>query len=136
MGSGLASLIRLRRWTLDEERQRLAPLMRALQELQEKLAGLDAEIDRERESAANDEVAFAYASYAGRAMVRRAAAVDAIARAEAAATAQRQVVLLCHREMRSAELAEQARFEKLAREARRREQIAVDELALLTRDNG
>jgi hypothetical protein len=59
--------------------------------------------------------------------------VDAIARAEAAATAQRQVVLLCHREMRSAELAEQARCEKLAREARRREQISVDELALLTR---
>jgi hypothetical protein len=95
MGDGLASLIRLRRWTLDEERRRLAPLMRALNELQDELTALDAEIDREREGAANDEVAFAYAAYAGRAMARRAAAVDAIARAAAAATAQRQVVLLC-----------------------------------------
>lgn len=133
MGSGLASLIRLRRWTLDEERRRLAPLMRALTESQQELARLDAEIGRERKGAADEEIAFAYAAYAGRAMERRAAAVNAIVTAEAAATAQRQVVLACHRELRSAELAEQAREEKLAREARRREQIAIDELALLTR---
>lgn len=133
MSDGLASLIRLRRWGLDEERRRLAQLVCALSELQAELAGLDAEIDRERQGAADDEVAFAYAAYAGRAMARRAAVVDAIVRAEAAATAQRQVVLLCHREMRSAELAEQARCETLARETRRREQNSVDELALLTR---
>lgn len=132
MGKGLAPLIRLRRWRLDEERRQLTDLMLAADQAKDRLAALDAEIERERSSAArDDEVFFAFSSYARRANERRLAAVEAARHAEAAALAQRDVVLNCHRELRSAELAEQARHDRLALQAGRREQGAADERAVL-----
>jgi hypothetical protein len=132
MQKGLASLIRLRRWRLDEERRQLTDLLRAADQARDCLTALDAEIEQERTSAENDEAFFAFAAYARRANERRFAAVEATRSAEAAALAQRDVVLLCHRELRSSELAEQARHDRLKREAERRDQGAIDELAILT----
>lgn len=131
MSDGLAVLIRLRRWRLDEERRQLGRLSAEGEQARQALAVLEAEVERERQSAADEEVGFAYAVYADRARRRRSEMVAAVERAEAAAAAQREVMLLCHREMRSAELAEEARAERQAREFERREQIASDELALM-----
>ena len=67
-GGGLAVLIRLRRWRLDEERRLLAERLRVVDALGEELAALDAEIAGERELAAASlaaDVGFAYAAYAG-----------------------------------------------------------------------
>ena len=132
-GGGLAVLIRLRRWRLDEERRLLAERLRVVDALGEELAALDAEIAGERELAAASlaaDVGFAYAAYAGRAALRRAAALQAIAEAEARVAAQREVVLDCHRDLRSASLAEEARQQRQQREADRRERMLLDELAL------
>ena len=131
MRKGLAPLIRLRRWRLDEERRQLTDLMLAADQARDRLTALDAEIERERISARDDEAFFAFPAYARQAHDRRLAAAEATRRAEAAALAQRDVVLLCHRELRSGELAEQARHDRLQREAERRDQGAIDELAIL-----
>ena len=56
MSDSLATLIRLNRWRLDEERRRLAELQRTWDEARNELAELDAEADRERQNAADDEV--------------------------------------------------------------------------------
>jgi len=131
MRKGLAPLIRLRRWHLDEERRQLTDLVRAADEATARLTALDAELERERNAAADAELFFAFAAFARSAEKRRLAAVEARRQAEAAVLAQRQVVLLGHRELRSAELAEQARRHRLALEAERREQGATDERAVL-----
>jgi hypothetical protein len=131
MRKGLASLIRLRRWRLDEERRQLTGLMRAADQARDCLTALEAEIERERVSAEDEEAFFAFAAYAGQANARRITAAEATRSTEAAARAQRDAVLLCHRELRSGELAEHARLERLAREAERREQGAADERAVL-----
>jgi hypothetical protein len=131
MRKSLATLIRLRRWRLDEERRRLTELMVAADQAEERLAALDAEIERERIRAGDEEAFFAFAAYARRANERRLTAVEATRNAEAAVLAQRDVVLLCHRELRSGELAEQARHDRLKREGERRDQGATDELAIL-----
>jgi hypothetical protein len=135
MTAGLGSLIRLRRWRLDEERRLLAEKLRGLEALLSDLAALDAEIDGEQRTvrAADPELSFAYAPFACRTSACRAAATAAIDRTEADAAAQRAQVLACHQELRSAELAEEARCRKLAAEAERRDRIALDELALLAR---
>ena len=131
MGKGLAPLIRLRRWRLDEERRQLSELVRAADEATGRLTALQAELERERNAAADVELFFAFAAFARSAEKRRLAAVEARRQAEAAVLAQREVVLLRHRELRSAELAEQARHHRLALEAARREQGATDERAVL-----
>lgn len=130
MRKGLAPLIRLRRWRLDEERRQLHELVRAADEATGRLTALEAELERER-NAADAEVFFAFAAFAQNAEKRRLAAVEARRHAEAAVLAQREVVLLSHRELRSAELAEQARHHRLALETERREQGATDERAVL-----
>lgn len=134
-----ATLIRLRRWRLDQERRLLAERLRDVTARGADLAALDAEITGERAIAAGSDAAdvgLAYAGYARRAVLRRAAAVQAITAAEAGAAAQREVVVACHQDLRSGELAEEARRQRQRRAADRRERLLLDELALAAGGSG
>lgn len=136
---GLAALIRLRRWRIDQERRLLAGRLRDVAARSAELAAFDAEIAGEREIAAGSDAAdvgLAYAAYANRAAVCRVAALQAIAAAKAGAAAQREIVVACHRDLRSAELAEEARRQRMQRAADRRERMLLDELALTARGRG
>lgn len=136
---GLAVLIRLRRWWLDQERRLLAERLRDVAARGAVLAALDDEIAGEREIAAGSDatdVGLAYAGYAKRVVLRRAAALQGIVAAEAGAAAQREVVTGCHRDLRSAELAEEAHRQRQRRDADRRERMLLDELALTVRCPG
>jgi len=138
-GGGLAALIRLRRWRLDQERRLLAERLRRVAAQSAVLTALDAEIAHERAIAAGSDAVdagLAYAGYAARAALRRAHALQAIAAAEADAAAQREVVVACHRDLRSAELTEESRQQRARRETARRERMLLDELALTARAPG
>lgn len=135
MSRELATLIRLRRWGLDQERRRLTERLGALQARESALDGLEAGIMAEQEAAKaqEDETGFAYAAFARAAVVRRADLVEAIAAAEADVARQRDVVGDRWRDVRTLELAEEARRRRDAEEAARRERIEIDEIAVLAR---
>lgn len=136
MSGDLDTLIRLRRWRLDEERRLLAGRLRALHEEEAVLAALEAEIVAEQESArlaADDDIVFAYAAFARVAVARRATATQRIMAAEAELGRQREVVRERWQDVRTLELAEEARLRREVEEAARRERIEIDEIAVLAR---
>jgi flagellar export protein FliJ len=135
MSGKLATLIRLHRWRLDEERRSLAAAMREL-DLRESMAReLEAEIASEQESACTGPAAAGidYGAYARQAVQRRASCREAIATAEAEVSRRREQVKSLYRELHTFELAEESRCRRAAAEASRRERLALDEIALLTR---
>lgn len=66
------SLIRLRKWTLDEKRRKVSELERLAQRLHDQLAGLSAELETEQRIAASDPLAAgSYGGYANAVIERR-----------------------------------------------------------------
>lgn len=66
------SLIRLRKWELDEKRRKVSELERLAQRLHDQLAGLDAELVTEQRIAAADPLAAgSYGGYANAVIERR-----------------------------------------------------------------
>lgn len=135
MSGKLATLIRLHRWRLDEQRRGLAAALRELDLRETALRELEAEIAAEQESArtAPAEAGIDYGAYVRQAIPRRATCRQAIATAEAEVSQRREQVKERYRELRTLELAEESRCRRAAAEAARRERLALDEVALLTR---
>ncbi len=135
MADKLAALIRLHKWRLDEQRRTLAEALRELDRLRQQSCVLEGEIAAEQKaaSASPAEAGFAYARFARAAVERRAAGRDAIAGAERQVATHRETLDNRYRELRTFELAEEGRRSRAAAEAARREGLALDEIALLTR---
>jgi flagellar export protein FliJ len=135
MSGKLATLTRLHRWRLDEERRGLAAAISELDRRETALRELEAEIATEQESARTGpaDAGIDYGSYARLAAQRRASCHEAIATAGAEVSRRREAVQSRYRELRTFELAEESRCRRLAAEASRREQLALDEIALLAR---
>jgi flagellar export protein FliJ len=135
MSGKLATLVRLHRWRLEEERRKLAEAMRALDLRESALRELEAEIASEQESARTGPVdaGIDYGSYARLAVQRRASCREEIAAAEAKVSRRREQMQSRYRELRTFELAEESLCRRVAAEAARRERLALDEIALLTR---
>lgn len=137
MSGKLATLIRLHRWRLDEERRGLAAAIRELDLRELALRELETEITSEQESAraAPAAAGIDYGAYARQAIPRRASCREAIAAAEAEVSRRREQVQGRYRELRTLETAEESRCRRAAAEAARRDRIALDEIALLTRSH-
>lgn len=135
MADKLPALIRLHTWRLDEQRRTLAEALRELDRLRQQSRVLECEIADEQEaaSASPAEAGFAYARFARSAVERRAAGRDAIAGAEGQVATHRETLQNRYRELRTFELAKEDRDRRTAAEAGRREGLALDEIALLTR---
>ena len=135
MADKLATLIRLHTWRLDEQRRALADALRELDRLHQQSRALEAEITAEQEAAAAApaEAGLAYAGFARTAVERRATCRQAISDAETDIASHREKVQACYRELRTLELAQDNRRERAKAEAARREGLALDEIALLTR---
>jgi flagellar export protein FliJ len=129
----LASLIKLRRFELDQARRRLVDLQRAAAALDAERARLDEMIMTESaaaEAASDPEAVFAFGRFVQQAIQRRSAVDDARARAEAEIAAQLDSVRSAFEQQKSLELAQAAAD---AREAKRRagiESAALDEMGL------
>jgi flagellar protein FliJ len=137
MSGKLATLIRLHRWRLDEERRSLAAALRELDLRELALRELETEITSEQESACTGPAAAGidYGAYARQAAQRRASCREAIATAEAEVSRRREQVQGRYRELRTFELAEESRCRRVAAEAARRERLALDGIALLARSH-
>lgn len=135
MADKLASLIRLHRWRLDEERRSLADALRRRDLLEQQQHAIEAEVMTEQASAgaAPIEAGLAYGGFARVVVDRRASCRQAIAAAEADVGMHRERVQSCYRELRTFELAQDNRKQRAAAEAARRERLTLDEVALLVR---
>jgi flagellar protein FliJ len=135
MDDKLASLVRLHRWRLDEERRSLAEAIRKLDLLERQLHALEAELIAEQESVrvAPIEAGDAYGRFARVMVERRVSCRQAIAAAQADVAMHREKVRCCYRELRTFELSEDSRRLRAATDAARREGLILNEVALFVR---
>lgn len=127
----LATLIRLRKHTLDEARRELTELQRAMDAIDQARAELEREFEAESAAAHADvEAAYGFGNYLATVREKHAAldrqADDLVQRIALAEAGVRDAF----REVKQLEIADARRQERARLEAGRREQAALDEMAL------
>lgn len=128
---GLPTLIRLRKYELEEKRRKLADLEALRQQIQESMARLEDDIKAEQLIAAqNPEIGFAYGSFAQASIERRrkleTSSQDVMRQIETAA----EEVTMAYQELKKYEVAYQAKRKRDTEELNRKEQIRLDDIAL------
>lgn len=129
--SGLASLIRLHRWKLEEKRRVLAELEALMNELRSRASDLEVEILNEQKAAAgSQEAGFAYGAYAAQAIHRRDVLAQSAAELEKKIETARDDVKAAFQEAKKYEIAQERKLERERIETARRERIVEDDVAL------
>lgn len=127
---GLGSLIRLHKWQLEEKRRALGALQGLRADLLRQADGLEREVLREQQTAAQSaEAGWNYNSYARAVIRRRKNLVRSIADVDEQIEAATELVRAAHRELRKFETAEERAQQRAADEEARRDRIDMDEIA-------
>ena len=128
---GMATLVRLAKFRLDEARRQLAELERLREHLNKSLEKLANELTQEQQAAGRSGEAFnGYAAYARAAMGRRATIEQSIAELAPSLAEAEEAVTAAFQEMKRYELAEEHRQRRTEEKRRRREQTTLDETGL------
>ncbi len=132
MGKTLNNLIRLHKYTVDEKRRVLGALYGELNDLEQKLQNLHAQLVEEQRIAqgSDGQAMFAYGRFHQRAMLIRDELLEAIAAKEQEVEAARDEVNEAYRELKVYEQAEKNRLEREEKERQRKENIEMDEIAM------
>lgn len=132
MGKTLANLIRLHKYRVDEKRRILGKLMAELNELEQRLQDLFAQLVEEQRIASEnpEQVMFAYGRFHQRAMLIRDELDEAIKAKEAEVNAAQEEVNEAFREQKVYEEAEKNRIKREEEERQRKETIEMDEIAM------
>ncbi len=127
---GLATLIRFKKWNLDEKRRALAELERLERNLRTELSDLADELQSEQVAAQSSlESGFAYADFARSVRLRRDRIDESLASIEKQAEAARDEVAEAFEELKRYELTQAGRERDARAQAERREQQTLDEVA-------
>lgn len=138
MGKTLENLIRLHKYRVDEKRRVLGELYGELNDLEQKLKDLYAQIANEQQVAQSmpEQAMFSYGRFHQRAMLIRDEIVQAIEQKEHEVEAARDDVNAAFQELKVYEEAEKNRKKREADERQRKENIEMDEIAMnLYRNN-
>lgn len=132
MAQDLHAVIRLRKWEIDEKRRELATLLAEEDAVRERRAALDEEIRQENACARAHvrEADFTLGSYAQRAHGRRLQLDHAIAEAARRVEAARDELAEMFKDLKTFELAQEAREEAERKEREHKEQVKMDEIGL------
>jgi chromosome segregation ATPase len=128
---GLATLVRLHRWQLDERRREVTNLERLIEQLQAESGRLNEELASEQAVARESEAGNrAYGPFAQAIVVKQRRLAATIAEVETRAVAAREALAEAFRELKRHEmtLAERERRTKLALD--RKNQVVLDEIGL------
>ena len=129
--SALESLIRLHRWQLDERRRQLADLDQLLHKLRQEEVRLEAEAKAEQEAAsASSEAALGYAGYARQLVERRRKLPQSIAEVEQQLVLAREALAEAFQEVKRYEITLSNRQRQQRQKLERRQQAALDDLAI------
>lgn len=128
---GLQSMIRLSKWRLDEVRKELAAMEAMIDEIDGRIADLNAEMAAEQQAAAGGDMAgFAYGAYAKSVIARRDNLKSSRAETEKARDAKKEEVTEAFQELKKYEMLDARAAERQAYEAKRREQTHLDEVGM------
>ena len=132
MDRGIPALIRLRRWTVDEERRKLAVLQEEEARLAELAERLEAEILKERKVAEDDPAGpggRAFGAFIAAAATERTRLSAERAKLARIIEVQRDSLAEAFRDLKTLEQLQKNRARRAAQEAARREQAVLDEIA-------
>ncbi len=132
MAKGLATLVRVNEWTVDEKRRVLGQRLRELDELEQALLRLEHEVVAEQRSAAANpgEAGFLYGSYAEGVIHRRQQFEAAIKSKEAEAAIAREALNDAYRELKKYEVIRDTRARQELAERDRKDQLLLDDLGI------
>jgi flagellar export protein FliJ len=140
MAKDFKTLVRMRKWALDEKQRQLGEMLGELGNLEaEKEALEQAVIAEQKVAAENPELAgFAYGGFANAVIAEREAITKMIAEQEEKIDAFRDEVADAFKELKTAEIAERNRVEAERAEEDKKEQDELDEIGMrsATRDDG
>ncbi|MBS8275565.1 hypothetical protein DYI21_18390 [Thalassospira tepidiphila] len=140
MAKDFKTLVRMRKWALDEKQRELGEMLGVLGNLEaEKEALEQAVIAEQKVAAENPELAgFAYGGFANAVIAEREAIATMIAEQEEKIDVFRDEVADAFKELKTAEIAERNRVEAERAEEDKKEQDELDEIGMrsATRDDG
>lgn len=129
---GLAALIRLHRWRLDEKRRELAELERLEDRLLESVRQLDREVAAEQAFAQQANMGgLSYGGFAAGIIVRRERLAASMAEIRQQMDVKTEEISEVFRELKRYEIARDQREKREQIEADRRAQAALDEVSLI-----
>ena len=129
---GLAALIRLHSWRLDEKRRELADLQRLEDQFLEDGRRLEAEVAAEQEFAkTSDAGSFSYGGFAVGVIERRKRIEASIAEVRRRIDDKRAEVAEAFQELKRYEITQAERLKRERAEADRRTQANLDEISLI-----
>lgn len=132
MKKGLAALIRLHSWRLDEKRRELADLQRLEDQFLEDGRRLDAEVAAEQEFAKTSDMgSFSYGGFAVGVIERRKRIEASIAEVRRRIEDKRAEVAEAFQELKRYEITQAERRKRERAEAERRTQANLDEISLI-----
>ncbi len=134
MAKGLATLVRVNEWSVDEKRRALGVLLRELDDMEAHRRRLDQELIDEQAAAAKvpDEAGFLYGVYAEGVIHRREQMDAAIAAKETEIEAARETLNEAYRELKKYEVIRDNRVRREREEEARDERIQLDEMGIET----
>jgi flagellar export protein FliJ len=129
--TGLASLVRVHRWILDEKRQALANLLQLTERFKEELGVVEESLAAERAEASRTlDGALAFQTYIAPALDRRAKLRQTVANLDSEIEVARDEVGAAFQELKKFETAQETQERRKAADHRRRDQIALDDLGV------
>ena len=130
MASGLKNLIRLHEWTVDERRRELGVHIRRLNDLDQQVRDLEAELKREQALAGSTDMGITFGAYYNLFRYRRARLDHEIQEKEQEILEARDVLGRAYMELKKYQVADEIRRREEEEEEARREQAELDELGL------
>jgi len=132
MAKGLAKLVRVKEWTVDEKRRALGAKLRELEELEQARIRLEEEVLAEQRAATDspNEAGLLYGTYAEGVIHRREQFDAAIESKEAEVAAAREQLNEAYRELKKYEVLRDNRVRREQAERDRKEALMLDELGL------
>ncbi|MBL4667069.1 MAG: hypothetical protein JKY04_06805 [Sneathiella sp.] len=125
--AGIATLIRVQKWKLDEKRRVISDLENLLASFFTQLEKLNTEQVREQEIAAEDlDAGFMYASYAEAAKIRRKNLLTSISDTEHRIEVEREEMSEVFQELKKYEISEETRLRRKKELEDKRQQEEMD----------
>mgnify|MGYP003335582141 FL=1 len=128
---GLATLVRMHRWQLDERRRDLANLERLIDQLKAEAERLADDLANEQQVARQSDAANrAYGGFAQQVVVKQRRLATTLAEVEARAAEVHEEVAEAFRELKRHEMTMAARERKAQAEVERKDRVVLDEMGL------
>lgn len=128
---GIANLIRVHQWKLDEKRREVADLLSIHDDFMAQLAKLEVQMAREREVAGeNQDVSFSYANYLQAAKLRQANLNSSLEDLQKQIDVAEDELAEQFQELKKYEISRDMRDKRALDERARKDQIALDDLSI------